>query len=244
MTHERIAAVIPARLASTRLPGKMLRLLLEKPLLQWTVEAAQRCARLDRIVVATDSDEIGALCTRHGWEWQMTRASLPSGTDRMHAVAQTVDADIYVNLQGDEPLLRPEHVDALLAPVLARRPRGGHHGEDAVYAGKRDESERREGGDGSGWTRPVLLTRGHSLRPRRRGYTVLEAPGPVCVPARGAAAVCPPAAGALEQVERLEQLRLLENGMALYVEPVAFDTVGVDTEDDLLRVEALLRRSA
>ncbi len=241
MTHERIAAVIPARLASTRLPGKMLRLLLEKPLLQWTVEAAQRCARLDRIVVATDSDEIGALCTRHGWEWQMTRASLPSGTDRMHAVAQTVDADIYVNLQGDEPLLRPEHVDALLRPFSL----GAHVEVTTVKTPCTPENVANPNA-----VKVVTAADGRALYfsraaiPHDRdgvGTPYWKHLGLYAYRREALLRFARLPQGALEQVERLEQLRLLENGMALYVEPVAFDTVGVDTEDDLLRVEALLR---
>ena len=112
----RVVAVVPARLQSTRLSRKMLRPLLGRPLLQWTVEAALRCSQFERVIVATDAEEIAALCEREGWAWQMTSAALASGTDRMCAVAGSVDADIYVNLQGDEPLVRPEHIDALLRP--------------------------------------------------------------------------------------------------------------------------------
>lgn len=240
--HERIVAVVPARLASTRLPRKMLRTLLGRPLLQWTVEAALRCPQFGQVVVATDSEEIGDLCEREGWTWQMTDAALPSGTDRMHAVAKTRDADIYVNLQGDEPLLRPEHITALLRPfargmqvevTTVKTPCtlenvGNPNAVKVVTAadGRALYFSRATipfDRDGAG----TALWKHLGLYAYRRAALLRFAALPV---------------GALEQVERLEQLRLLEHGMALYVEPVAFDTVGVDTEEDRRRVEALLRQ--
>ena len=219
----------------------MLQPLLGRPLLQWTVEAAMRCPQLDRVIVATDAEEIGALCDREGWAWEMTSSTLLSGTDRMHAVAKTVPADIYVNIQGDEPLLRPEHVEALLWPFA----RGPHVEITTVKT----------------LCTPANLTNPNAVK------VVTAADGRAlyfsraCIPfdrdGTGAehwkhlglyayrrdallrfAAL---SAGVLERVEGLEQLRLLEHGIGLYVEPVASDTVGVDTAEDLLRVEALLR---
>src|ERR1019366_5017824 len=113
-----ILGVIPARLASTRLPRKVLREVAGKPLLAWVVEAARACPQLDQVLVAADSEEVAELCYRLGFAVQLTSPELPSGTDRVHAVAQRVDADIYVNIQGDEPLLRPEHIAALLRPFV------------------------------------------------------------------------------------------------------------------------------
>ena len=112
----RTLGVIPARLASTRLPRKVLRQVAGRPLLAWVVDAARACPQLDQVVVAADSEEVVALCRQLGFPVQLTSPDLPSGTDRVHAVAQLVDAEIYVNIQGDEPLLRPEHIAALLRP--------------------------------------------------------------------------------------------------------------------------------
>ena len=109
-------AVIPARLASTRLPRKVLRDIAGKPMLQWIVEAALAAPRLDRVVIATDSDEVIALAAQHGWDAMMTSPDLQSGSDRVHAVSQKIVSEIVVNIQGDEPMLRPAHIDALLAP--------------------------------------------------------------------------------------------------------------------------------
>src|SRR4051794_24566528 len=114
-------AVIPARLASTRLPRKVLREIAGRPMLAHVVEAARRCPELADVIVATDSDEVLAVCKQNGWRAQMTSASHRSGTDRVWEVAQRIPADVYVNVQGDEPLARPEHISALLA--LMKDPR-------------------------------------------------------------------------------------------------------------------------
>src|ERR1700732_4956154 len=111
-----VAGVTPARLASTRLARKVLRIIAGRPMLAWVYEAATACPQLDRVVIATDSEEVARLCRENSWPVQLTSASLPSGTDRVHAVAQQIPADIYVNIQGDEPLLKPEHLTRLLRP--------------------------------------------------------------------------------------------------------------------------------
>src|SRR5262245_57274945 len=116
MTMKAIA-VIPARLASTRLPRKILREICGKPMLERVYGAARACKQLDDVIVATDSEEIIAVCQRHGWHAEMTSNQHRSGTDRVHEVSERVAADVYVNVQGDEPLARPEHIDALLRPM-------------------------------------------------------------------------------------------------------------------------------
>ncbi|MEO6924382.1 MAG: NTP transferase domain-containing protein, partial [Bryocella sp.] len=112
----KVLGVIPARLDSTRLPRKVLREVAGEPLLLWVYRAAKACGSLSDVVVAVDSDEVAALCRKRGMPFVMTAPELPSGTDRLFAVSREHDADIYVNIQGDEPLLTPAHIDALLAP--------------------------------------------------------------------------------------------------------------------------------
>ena len=107
-------AIIPARLQSTRLPRKLLREIAGKPMLARVYEAARACKQLDDVIVATDAEEIMSMCQRHGWRAEMTSAQHRSGTDRVHEVSERIAADVYVNVQGDEPLGRPEHIDALL----------------------------------------------------------------------------------------------------------------------------------
>jgi 3-deoxy-manno-octulosonate cytidylyltransferase (CMP-KDO synthetase) len=100
-------AVIPARLASTRLPRKMLREIRGKPLVGVVYEAVRSSPLLADVIIATDSDEIFAVCRKHGWKAQMTSGNLRSGTERVHEVSGTVAADVYINVQGDEPMTRP-----------------------------------------------------------------------------------------------------------------------------------------
>jgi 3-deoxy-manno-octulosonate cytidylyltransferase (CMP-KDO synthetase) len=238
---DRVVGVIPARLASTRLPRKVLRPLLGEPLLAWVHRAALACPQLDEIVIAADSAEVAELCRQRGWRCILTSPELPSGTDRLFAVSHEVDAAIYVNIQGDEPLLQPQHVAAMLAPFA------------------RPEVEVT--------TLKVLCTPENVTNPNAvkvvtaadgRALYFSRATIPFDRDGNGRAVVwkhlglyayrkqalarfaaLPP--GRLEQTERLEQLRLLENGIALYVAETPHDTIGVDTEDDLLRVEALLK---
>ena len=106
-TSVKAIAIIPARLASTRLPRKILREIAGRPMLAYVYEAARACSQLQEVIVATDSDEIAAVCRQNNWAYRMTSPQHRSGTDRVHEVAQAVEADVYVNVQGDEPLARP-----------------------------------------------------------------------------------------------------------------------------------------
>jgi 3-deoxy-manno-octulosonate cytidylyltransferase (CMP-KDO synthetase) len=101
----RSVAVIPARLASTRLPRKALREVAGKLLIGWVYEAVDSSRLLDDVIIATDSDEIMEACQHHGWKAQMTSSSHRSGTERVQEISQSVAADVYLNVQGDEPHL-------------------------------------------------------------------------------------------------------------------------------------------
>ena len=107
-------AVIPARLASTRLPRKMLRDIAGQPLVGRVYNAVRACSLLADVIIATDSDEIMDVCQRNGWKAQMTSSSHRSGTERVHEISGSVAADVYLNVQGDEPLTRPEQIASLL----------------------------------------------------------------------------------------------------------------------------------
>jgi 3-deoxy-manno-octulosonate cytidylyltransferase (CMP-KDO synthetase) len=246
-----VLGVIPARLASTRLARKVLRTIAGRPMLAWVFEAASACPQLDRVIIATDSEEVAELCRQNNWPVQLTSSDLPSGTDRVHAVAQQIHADIYVNIQGDEPLLKSEHLTALLRPFT--RPQ--------VEVSTLKVLCTPENTTNPNAVKVVTAANGRALYfsratiPYDRDWRAHDGQ------ARNNAApqywkhiglyayrramldrfpTLPPST--LEQTERLEQLRFLENGIDIYVEPTDFDTIGVDTEEDLQRVEALLRR--
>jgi 3-deoxy-manno-octulosonate cytidylyltransferase (CMP-KDO synthetase) len=238
-TFTRILGVIPARLASTRLPRKILRVIAGKPLLAWVVEAACACPQLNHVLVATDSEEVADLCRKLNVGVELTSPELPSGTDRLHAVAQRYDADIYVNIQGDEPLLRPEHIAALLRPFA-------HAHVDVSTLKVRCTAENIANPNA---VKVVTAADGRALYfsratiPYDRDGTSPPYWKHIGLYAYRKAALnlfpTLPASG-LERTERLEQLRFLENGLHLYVEPTDYDTIGVDTEADLRLVEQLL----
>jgi 3-deoxy-manno-octulosonate cytidylyltransferase (CMP-KDO synthetase) len=238
----RTLGVIPARLASTRLPRKVLREVAGRPLLAWVVEAARACPQLDRVLVATDSEEVAEFCRRIGCAVELTAANLASGTDRVHAVAQLIDADVYVNIQGDEPLLRPEHIIALLRPFA--------RAEVDVSTLKVRCTEENIANPNA--VKVVTAADGRALYFSRAAIPYhRDAADPVpqywkhiglYAYRKRALNLFPtlPPSG-LERAERLEQLRFLENGLNIYVEATEFDTIGVDTEDDLRMVEARLQ---
>jgi 3-deoxy-manno-octulosonate cytidylyltransferase (CMP-KDO synthetase) len=240
---DRILGVIPARLASTRLPRKLLREIAGRPLLAWVVDAARACPQFDQIIVAADSDEIAGLCRILGVEVQLTSPDLPSGTDRLHAVAQLHDADIYVNIQGDEPLLRAEHIAALVRPFAQAATQ-----IDVTTLKVRCTPENIANPNA---VKVVTAADGRALYfsratiPYHRDATE---PAPAYWKHIGLYAYRKSAllrfptlpASELERSERLEQLRFIENGFSIYVETTDFDTIGVDTEADLNLVEQIL----
>ena len=234
-------AVIPARLASTRLPRKILREIAGRPMLFHVYEAARACSELQDVIVATDSEEIAAVCRRNGWHCRLTSPAHRSGTERVHEVAQAIGADVYVNVQGDEPLARREHLDVLLK--LMQR--------DDVMVGTLKTPCSAEDVDNPNAVKVVTALDGRALYFSRATIPFdRDASGEVryykhlgFYAYRRAAldAFCAWPESALERSERLEQLRFLDHGAAIHVAETPFDTVGVDTEDDLQRVEAILR---
>jgi 3-deoxy-manno-octulosonate cytidylyltransferase (CMP-KDO synthetase) len=239
----KVVGVIPARLASTRLPRKVLLPIAGRPMLAWVCEAARACAQLSRVIVATDSEEVMELGRAEGWEMRLTSPDLASGSDRVHTVSLEVDADIFVNIQGDEPLLRPAHIDALLLPFSKR---------ESVDVTTLSTACSADDIANPNAVKVVTAADGRALYFSRATIPFdREGSGPVpyrkhlgLYAYRKAAlarfAALPPSP--LEMAEKLEQLRMLENGMSVYVEPTEFETIGVDTEDDLRRVEEILPR--
>ncbi|MGO9518747.1 MAG: 3-deoxy-manno-octulosonate cytidylyltransferase [Candidatus Korobacteraceae bacterium] len=237
----RAIAVIPARLASTRLPGKVLREIAGRPMLAHVYEAARSCPALQDVIVGTDSDEIAAVCRQNGWNCRMTSSLHRSGTERVHEVAQEVEADVYISVQGDEPLARREHLDALLS--LMER--------DDVQVGTLKTPCPAEDVNNPNAVKVVTALDGRALYFSRatipfdrdgsgevRYYKHL---GFYAYRKAALDAFCAWPESQLERSERLEQLRFLEHGVPIHVAETPFDTVGVDTEEDLRRVEEILR---
>ena len=238
----RTVAVIPARLASTRLPRKALREIAGKLLIGRVYEAVRSSSLLrdGDVIIATDSEEIMEACRRHGWRSQMTSASHRSGTERVHEIAQSVTADVYLNVQGDEPMTRAEHIAGLIEVMR----------DPAVQVGTLMTAAAPADIDNPSAVKVVTDSAGQALYFSRATIPYdRDAAGPKYSKHLGFYAYRKPALdrfvalpeSSLERSERLEQLRFLENGIGIHVAETPYDTVGVDTEEDLLRVEEILR---
>lgn len=245
-----IIGVIPSRYASSRLHAKPLVQLAGKPLVQWVWEAAGRCTTLDRVLIATDDDRIQAACRAFGADVVMTPAECPSGTDRIAAALQGQPADIVVNIQGDEPLMQPATVDACVRALQAN--------PTAAVASAMTRIRTREDYLAPSVVKVVISQSGqalyfsrapipdtsrlesvdfaHLLAYKHLGLYVYRRQALEDFVAR------PPSR--YEQFEKLEQLRFLEAGHIIQMIEVADDSVGVDTPDDVHRVEKLLLEQA
>ena len=236
----KVIAVIPARLGSTRLPRKMLREINGRPLVAWVYSAVRACPRLDDVIVATDSEEILQTCRRQGCESRMTSDRHRSGTERVHEISQAVAADVYINVQGDEPMVRPEQIDSMVQLMTRSDIEVGTLKTPAKPEDIASPSAVKVVSDLKG--RALYFSR--ATIPHDRDGT-----GPRYFKHLGIYAYRKPALdrfvsvpeSSLERAERLEQLRFLENGIPIYVAETPFDSIGVDTEEDFLRVQALLK---
>jgi len=238
--------VIPARYGATRFPGKSLARIKGRPMIQWVWEAACRSRLTEQVIVATDDSRIADVAAKFGADVVMTKKSHRSGTDRIAEVADKVPAHLYVNVQGDEPLLSRDAVDDLIRAMMEnpRTPIGtlAHRIE------KKDE-----------WLSPnvvkVVCNRhnealyfSRSPLPFQRRFDptmrLLRHVGIYAFRASALARYVALKPSSLELAESLEQLRALENGLAIQVIETKYRCLGVDTPADLKRVEAALRAAA
>ena len=228
-------AVIPARHASSRFPGKMLADIKGKPLIQRVWEAVSGSRRIARVLIATDHDAIFKAAQGFGAEVQMTDPDLPSGTDRVAVVTQGCEADWIINVQGDEPLLRGDILDGFIDALgdfpmatLARRITHlreindpnvvkvvtGLDGRALYFSRSPVPFQRDPDGEAVYWQHLGI----YAYRPSILQQLVKMPPSP------------------LERIEKLEQLRALQNGIAIQVLPTSLESIGVDTPEDLQRV--------
>jgi 3-deoxy-manno-octulosonate cytidylyltransferase (CMP-KDO synthetase) len=219
----------------------MLREIAGKPLVGWVYEAVRSSPLLSEVIIATDSKEILDACRKNGWKAQMTSATHRSGTERVHELSNSIAADVYVNVQGDEPLVRPEQIATLLdvmkdaavqvGTVKTPCPQEDIANPNAVKV------VTEPGGRALYFSRATIPFDRDGSRPRYFKHLGLYA-------YRKSALdffVSQPES-TLEKSERLEQLRFLENGIAIHVGETPYDSVGVDTEEDLQRVAEILRK--
>jgi len=243
-----ILGIIPARFASSRFPGKPIVDVAGKPLIQHVVEQCRRARSLSDVIVATDDDRIASVA-RQFCRVEMTRADHPSGTDRIAEVAVRCACDAVVNVQGDEPLIDPSVIDAV-AGLLER------HEMSTAATPLRDVVEY----ESPNVNKVVVSAAGLALYFSRRTIPYVRDAASRPVAEQLAAFPFLKHLGIygfrretllrlvkfpispLEQAEKLEQLRALENGIPIAVVTVNYDSIGVDTPEDVGRVEALLRK--
>jgi 3-deoxy-manno-octulosonate cytidylyltransferase (CMP-KDO synthetase) len=248
LNSRNVLAIIPARFASLRLPGKPLASIAGKPMIQHVVERVRRAQLVKSILVATDDERIQKAVEGFGGKAILTRPDHRTGTDRVAEVATHVEAELYVNIQGDEPLIDPGTIDAVVAAMLEDESVQIATPCSAITLANEimDPNIVKVTSDFDGnslyfsrapipWVRDTQATvavrhwKHIGLYAFRRD-TLLEFP------------TLPP--GELEHVEQLEQLRWLENGFRIRVVETDYDAVSVDVPADIERVEKLLREQA
>jgi 3-deoxy-manno-octulosonate cytidylyltransferase (CMP-KDO synthetase) len=239
----RAVIVIPARMGATRFPGKPLVDLLGKPMVQWVYEAALTSGIADRVVVAAPDQEIIDACARFGGEGILTSHDHPTGTDRIAEVAKHIEADVYVNVQGDEPLIQSDSIRACAGPLL----------EDAtkqmssVYSLCRpDEYDNpavvKVVTDKQGYALyfsryPIPFERNARIQPVKK-HVGLYAYRREPLLAFSTWGMSP-----LETAESLEQLRFMENGVRIHMSEAAGTELAVDTPEQADQVRELLAKS-
>ena len=247
----KVTAVIPARYASTRFPGKPLAEILGRPMIEHVYRRTVEADNIDRVIVATDDQRIFDAVSAFGGEVMMTSDNHPSGTDRLAEVAAAIETDLIVNVQGDEPLVAPQMIDEAVHPLLvdATIQMGTlcsridsiadylspnvvkvvcDSNRRALYFSRAPIPHPRDISvtELSGRLAELGALRHIGLYVYRREF-LLRYPHLPKTP--------------LEILESLEQLRAMENGVDLYVGVTEYACHGVDTPDDLQRVEALMR---
>jgi len=241
-----VVAIIPARYASTRFPGKPLVDIAGKPMIQRVYERTLQAATVQRVIIATDDQRIFDAVTAFGGEAQMTRDDHPSGTDRLAEVAARIDAELVVNVQGDEPLIDPQMIDAAVAPLVA---------DPSIVMGTLSTALT----DPAEFASPNVV----KVVTDRAGFALYFSRSSIPCGRDLAAGSIPPGAAKhvglyvyrrdfllayptlpetpLEQLEKLEQLRALEHGHRIRVVTTDKTSIGVDVPEDVDKVLAALQ---
>jgi 3-deoxy-manno-octulosonate cytidylyltransferase (CMP-KDO synthetase) len=246
MTPPKVIVVIPARYGSTRLPGKPLVPLAGKPMIQRVYDRAKMAQHVNRVIVATDDDRIVKAVQEFGGEARMTRHDHRTGTERVAEVAAHETGDIFVNVQGDEPLLDPAAVDTAVSALLEepqaaiatvatpiRTPGDIMDPNVCKVVLDFDENALYFSRAPIPWVRD---TGGHvqARHLKHLGLYVFRRDALLEYPTLPQ--------GELERIEQLEQLRWLENGWKIRVAQVEHDAISVDVPEDVARVEGLLQK--
>lgn len=241
----RVIGVIPARYASTRFPGKPLALLNGIEMIAWVVRGSLKAKKLDQVLVATDDERIAMVAQREGALVAMTDSELPSGTDRIWAAVKNIDCETVINIQGDEPLVDGALIDQLVLPF-----EGDSHLEIATLAHPISNEELmsphsvkvivNQAGDAIYFSRfPIPYSKDNAKHADNRA--VLKHIGMYGYRKAFLQTFCGAPQAEIEKAESLEQLRALYLGAKIRVVQTDQKSWGVDTVEDLKKVEDLLR---
>lgn len=240
---KKIIAVIPARYQSSRFPGKPLAPICGKPMIQWVYESVSKVKELDAVYIATDDDRIYQAVQAFGGKAVMT-GDCSCGTDRVYQASKDIDCDVILNIQGDEPLIKEEMIKDLISAfsdesvVMATLKKKIENpaeiddpnvvkvitdcNGDAIYFSRYAIPYNRDGKDGVSYYRHIGAY----------GYTKEFLEKYVKLPA-----------SSLENIEKLEQLRVLENGCHIRVKDTVYQSIGVDLPEHIALVEEEIRRN-
>ncbi|MCM8765803.1 MAG: 3-deoxy-manno-octulosonate cytidylyltransferase [Candidatus Omnitrophica bacterium] len=242
----KVIGVIPVRYKSTRFPGKALVKLKDRPIIQWVYENAKK-ASLDKVIIATDDERIFKTAQGFGAEVVMTSPKHRSGTERVAEVARGIKGEIFVNIQGDEPFLKPEMIDFLVNNFIPDRK--ADMGTLATYIKDKNDLESPDvvkvvfAKDGYAlyFSRfPIPYLRDKNIKGvRGQWYKHL---GIYAYRRNALFKFVKLPWGRLEKMESLEQLRALENGMRIKVIITKKDSLGIDNPQDLKKAEEWLRK--
>ena len=240
----KVLGVIPARWASTRFPGKPLKQIAGKAMIHWVWDQTKKSAIISEVVIATDDKRIAEYCRANDLDFVMTSSSHPTGSDRLAEVADKISADVYVNVQGDEPLIEPEAIDAVTSCLLTAMDRGIELATGYIEKASGEQLED-----------PSIVHLVPSMDGCVITFTRLPVPYPFAETMQrtvhvGLYAFTRKALklfsklerGPVERAESIEVMRYLEHGYRIACVPVTPGSFGVDTPEDLVKVEAILRK--
>lgn len=237
----RVIGIIPARYESSRFPGKPLADILGKPMIWWVYKQAVKCQRLDAVYVATDDVRIAETCDKYDIPSVMTLISHKNGSERLSEVAEKIEADIYITIQGDEPLLEPSIIESVIDVIIddpnvncATLKTPFKNPIDVINA-TTPKVVNDLNGDILLFTRQAVPYPKASL-----DYTLYKPIGVYAFRREILRAYKNLPMGPLEKAEDIELLRLLENGYKIRIKAVESETIAVDTKKDLERVKNII----
>ena len=238
----KITAVIPARYQSSRFPGKPLAQICGRPMIWWVYEQAKKVKDFDEVLVATDSRKIYDVCVELGIRAAMTRDDHPTGTDRLGEIAASSDSDFFVNIQGDEPMIEPSVIQAVINCKRANPEIEVINTMTALKAGQNVEEPSIVKAAASGGN---LLYFSRAPIPRsKKGEAVAYKRhlGLYGLSREALLFFAGTERGYLERIEDVEMLRFLENGYRVKIIEVESESIGVDRPEDLKEAEAAMKR--